>query len=295
MKMIIGKVTEVYQYLGTGKTTLCQALAQKVSIRLSSWFKETKLIQLNAATLLSKFFSESAKYVFEIFTAIERMCHESPDRFVCVLIDEVESLASSRITASERGEVQDSIRATNALLTGFDRVKGQANLIILCTSNMAETLDAAFLDRCGHHIRVGLPGVATQYQILRDAIHELVSCKIIRTDCSIPCYRDAKMTQVLGPNNPGSMILRLCSILDNQTAQGASFERLKSARFLGQLPEWALADRLKTDSCDLDEALQHIAKYISDNTMVTRGLKRKLEQRSTSVEIDGCIAPNCNA
>jgi hypothetical protein len=273
-----GWIANAHGYLGTGKTTLCQALAQKISIRLNTWFKDAKLVQLNAATLLSKFFSESAKYIFEIFTAIERMCQESPDQFVCVLIDEVESLAGSRTTASDRGEVQDSIRATNALLTGFDRVKGQANLIILCTSNMAETLDAAFLDRCGRHIKIGPPSITSQYKILRDAIQELIASKIIRTDYHIPCYRDAKMARALGPTNPGSTLIRLCVLLDYPTTQGVSGERVKSARFLGQLPEWALADRLKKDSCDLNEALQHMTEFLNDNVLITRGLKRKLEQ-----------------
>jgi hypothetical protein len=35
-----------------------------------------------------------------------------------------------------------------------------------------------------------------------------------------------------------------------------------SARYLGQLPEVALADRLITDSCSLDEALQHMTKFV---------------------------------
>jgi AAA+ superfamily predicted ATPase len=81
---------------GTGKTTLCQGLAQKISIQLSSSYPQTKLIQIKTANLLSKYYSESAKKVDEIFTAIEAMCEEDQQQFICVLIDEVESIASSR-------------------------------------------------------------------------------------------------------------------------------------------------------------------------------------------------------
>jgi SpoVK/Ycf46/Vps4 family AAA+-type ATPase len=74
---------------GTGKTTLCQALAQKISIRLNHTYKQTRLIQIKTSTLLSKYFSESAKQVDEIFTKLARMCEENKDEFFCVIIDEV--------------------------------------------------------------------------------------------------------------------------------------------------------------------------------------------------------------
>jgi AAA+ superfamily predicted ATPase len=48
---------------GTGKTSLCQGLAQKISIRLSSTYKKTELIQIKTAALMSKYYSESAKQV----------------------------------------------------------------------------------------------------------------------------------------------------------------------------------------------------------------------------------------
>lgn len=51
---------------GTGKTSLCQGLAQKISIRLNSTYKETELIQIKTAAMLSKYYSESAKQVWRI-------------------------------------------------------------------------------------------------------------------------------------------------------------------------------------------------------------------------------------
>ena len=51
---------------GTGKTSLCQGLAQKISIRLNSTYKKTELIQIKTAALMSKYYSESAKQVGRI-------------------------------------------------------------------------------------------------------------------------------------------------------------------------------------------------------------------------------------
>lgn len=46
---------------GTGKTSLCKALAQKLSIRSSSRFPQSQLVEINAHSLFSKWFSESGK------------------------------------------------------------------------------------------------------------------------------------------------------------------------------------------------------------------------------------------
>jgi len=72
---------------------------------------------------LSRYFSQSAKEVEILFSAISRMAKESKDEFICVLIDKVESIAYSHERTSENGEAQDSLRATNALLTGLDSSK----------------------------------------------------------------------------------------------------------------------------------------------------------------------------
>lgn len=270
-----------------GKTTLSQALAQKLSIRLNEDYTETKLIQINAATLLSKFFSESAKLIIQTFTAIEGMCQQKPDHLICVLIDEIESLASSRGTASHRGEVQDGIRATNALLTSLDRVKSQPNLIILCTSNMADTLDAAFLDRCGHQIIVEPPSIAARYHILRESVQDLIAGGIISGNQSVPSYRDAQLALLTEPRKPGSMLIKICKLLDTSTLKSPLAINKVSARYLGQLPEVALADGLVEGWCNLDEALERMMWFVKEqnaaqqsqgvtNDGLLLGVKRKL-------------------
>ena len=52
---------------GTGKTSLCKALAQKLAIRLSDRYNYGQLIEINAHSLFSKWFSESGKLVMKLF------------------------------------------------------------------------------------------------------------------------------------------------------------------------------------------------------------------------------------
>merc|ERR1719187_3107887 len=46
---------------GTGKTSLCRALSQKLVIRLGDFFTSGQLVEINSHSLFSKWFSESGK------------------------------------------------------------------------------------------------------------------------------------------------------------------------------------------------------------------------------------------
>ena len=61
---------------GTGKTSLCKALAQKVAIRLSHTYQQGHLIEINAHSLFSKWFSESGKMVLGIFGKIKEILED---------------------------------------------------------------------------------------------------------------------------------------------------------------------------------------------------------------------------
>lgn len=244
---------------GTGKTTLCQGLAQKISIRLNFTYKRTKLIQIKTATLLSKFYSQSAKQVDEIFTAIEEACQEDPEQFICVLIDEVESIANSR-ELSMLGEVQDSLRATNALLTGLDRTRKYSNLIFLCTSNIPGCLDAAFLDRCGLKFEVNLPVPAVQYEILRGRMQHLIDDGHIISKFPLPSYRDAQLEFDTDKLLPGSRLLGIVGLINS--VNSALSEGKISGRTLNQLPGKAVLRYLEDEECDLEMAFNFMKKSI---------------------------------
>lgn len=54
---------------------------------------------------------------------------EDKSTFVCVLIDEVESLTSARQVAFG-SEPSDAIRVVNALLTQLDRLRRHSNVLV---------------------------------------------------------------------------------------------------------------------------------------------------------------------
>ena len=69
---------------GTGKTSLCRGLAHKLAIRLSSVYAQGHLVEVNAHSLFSKWFSESGKMVMAMFARIRELLDDG-DSFVCVV------------------------------------------------------------------------------------------------------------------------------------------------------------------------------------------------------------------
>jgi pachytene checkpoint protein 2 len=156
---------------GTGKTSLCRALAQKLAIRLSHRFQAAHLLEVQSHSLFSKWFSTSGKLIHRLFELVKDMVQDNPHVLICVLLDEVESLAASRSQLG--GDPTDSMRAVNALLTGLDRLQVFPNLLILATTNMAAKVDDAFCDRADLILEIGHPIPNARLQILLSCINEL--------------------------------------------------------------------------------------------------------------------------
>ncbi|KAM0141286.1 hypothetical protein ACHAP3_002148 [Botrytis cinerea] len=265
---------------GTGKTTLCQAIAQRLAIRLIEQFPHTKLIQVKTVTLLSKYYSESASQVDDLLTKIKTMCQINPKRIIIVLIDEVESIAVSRHSGIMHGEAQDSLRATNALLTGFDRVRACPNVVFMSTSNMVDCLDEAFLDRCAIQIPFQPPSEESQYKILRASVLELVRSQIILADVStlidhtqlIHSWQEARLYAAVQSETPTRKLFNIIIQLNSPAAK----EKLGiSGRFLTQIPEQALMRCTRPNKLmHLDVALDCIKKFVED-LLSSRVQKRK--------------------
>ncbi|EDV91318.1 pachytene checkpoint protein 2 homolog [Drosophila grimshawi] len=165
---------------GTGKTSLCKALAQKLSIRTQSSFAYTHLVEINSHSLFSKWFSESGKLVARLFGKIGELVTDK-NNLVCVLIDEVESLAYAR-SAMSSNEPRDAMRVVNAVLTQLDEIKACPNVLILATSNLAQSIDLAFLDRADIRQFIGLPTPAAIKSIYKSMLAELMVRGIVRTE-----------------------------------------------------------------------------------------------------------------
>lgn len=235
---------------GTGKTSLCKALAQKLSIRFNSRYPQCQLVEVNAHSLFSKWFSESGKLVAKLFQKIQEMVDEE-DNLVFVLIDEVESLAAARKAALSGSEPSDSIRVVNALLTQMDKLKSSPNVIILTTSNITAAIDIAFVDRADIKAYVGPPTLQARYEILRSCLQELVRKEILSSfqDCEnniLPNY--ATMKEKL--NMPEMQEVKTPFLLCKKLLEAAEACEGLSGRSLRKLPFLAHAALSNPYDCD---------------------------------------------
>jgi len=145
---------------GSGKTSLCKALAQILTIRMikSNRYDDGVLFEINSNSLFSNWFSESGNLMQKMFEEIKNKVN-NPRTFVFVLIDEVESLMASRKNS----------RVMTALL---NEIKEHINVLILTTSNTA-LIDLGFVYRADIMQYVDLPILSAVYKIYLDSIWEL--------------------------------------------------------------------------------------------------------------------------
>lgn len=174
---------------GTGKTTVCKALCQKLAIRqnesidsLETNCHPTIIVEVSCSRIFSRWFGESSKNLDNIFKDVENLLIDSEQnkKFVCLLIDEVETIASSRSGLMNKNETTDGIRVVNTLLTQLDNLKKYDNLLILATSNLLDALDPAFVDRADGIFFIGRPSELGTVRILTSTIEELINTGIIK-------------------------------------------------------------------------------------------------------------------
>jgi SpoVK/Ycf46/Vps4 family AAA+-type ATPase len=260
---------------GTGKTTLCRALAQKISIRMSTEYPVAKLIELHSAQLMSKFFSESGRQVQDVFETIYRLCKKHDNTFFCIFIDEVDTIARSREVAAANNEVTDSQRVTGEILKGIDNLKEFFNFVMVATTNLHEHLDEAFLSRCAYIHAMEEPGQAAQYEILAGQLRSYMNNKIVVPRVLIPTYQTAvasvSQTQT---ESAGSKLLKLLDViqaLSNDTRLGWE----NSGRTLCNLVSTAFKIYGRPRPATVDEVFSYIHRYLE--------IQRK-RHRETSVQ-----------
>ncbi|RHZ65692.1 putative pachytene checkpoint component Pch2 [Aspergillus thermomutatus] len=262
---------------GTGKTSLCRGLSQKLAIRLGKHYPQSKLVEINAHSLGSKFFGESGKLVSKAFENIELLLEEEEDTFVCVFVDEIETLAARRERALSGKEPFDAVRAVNALLTGLDRLKQHHNVVVICTSNLVTALDQAFLDRVD--IKQFVPHLSdrTIYGIYKDCLEELgrrgiiegASFDVVQVNpedpqtalqyveqpaesLMLPMFEEMLLNYQIFPN-----------AIPKQLADAASASVGLSGRTIRRLPALSLVLHCSSTRCDIRAALQALQKCIA--------------------------------
>lgn len=163
---------------GTGKTSLCKAIAHKLSIILHHIFPQAVLVEIHSSHIFSRWFSESGKQVMNTFLDIQNLASDR-NRFVCVLMDEVESLVMERLSVMQGNEPSDALRVVNIILTQLDALQKFQNVLFLTTSNMIETIDKAFLDRVDKKVYVGPPGCTARRALIRSSVLTLLQKKLV--------------------------------------------------------------------------------------------------------------------
>ena len=117
---------------GTGKTTLARGLANQVAKHLPR--TKTSYIEIDPHDLTSSSLGRSQQAVVKLFE------HTIPelaiDGVTVVLLDEVETLGVDRQKLSLEANPIDVHRATDAVLTGIDRLAQQhKNVLLIATTN----------------------------------------------------------------------------------------------------------------------------------------------------------------
>ncbi|KAF8640121.1 hypothetical protein AX17_001357 [Amanita inopinata Kibby_2008] len=279
---------------GTGKTSLCRALAQKLSIRLSHWptsYTHARLLEVNSHSLFSKWFSESGKLVQRLFNSITELADDE-DAFLVVLIDEVESLTAARAGAMAGTEPSDGLRVVNALLTQLDKLKHRKNILIMSTSNLVKAIDSAFVDRADIVQYVDLPPREAIYAILRSCLCEMMDKGIIAS-VTVPVFKQAHMyeltAKVTEPNSLSTttndphersrnVALRIMALATQCRAHSMS------GRALRRLPVLALAQYIGIRNIGSSATPRSAKDTGADVEIWLQGMERVVREKAKELE-----------
>lgn len=157
---------------GTGKTTLCQGLAQVAAMAVAKR-GATTFVEVDPHAFPSELLGESQRAVRRLFTeTLPELAARRPHTIV--LVDEVEALAVRRSAASFEANPVDVHRATDAVLAGLDALRTACpHVLLLATTNFASGVDEAFLSRADLVLRLDLPDVEVVTRIVASSLAEL--------------------------------------------------------------------------------------------------------------------------
>lgn len=157
---------------GTGKTTLARGLAQAAALAVAAQ-GATTYAEIDPHAFPSDLLGESQRNITRLLgETVPEIAARRPHTIV--LIDEVESFAVSRTSASFASNPVDVHRATDAVLAGIDAVAGDLpNVLFLTTSNFLAGVDEAFLSRADLVVEFDLPDEKTIARIIRHSLVEL--------------------------------------------------------------------------------------------------------------------------
>ena len=152
---------------GTGKTTIARGLANQIAKQLHG--TKCTFVEIDPHALASSALGRTQQAMTKLFeqTIPELAMHGA----AIVLLDEVETLAVSRHKLSFDANPADVHRATDAVLSGMDRLtREHRNVLLIATTNFAKALDAAFVSRADHIEEFGLPNQEARREIIAETL-----------------------------------------------------------------------------------------------------------------------------
>ena len=157
---------------GTGKTTLARGLAQVAALALARE-GATTLLEINPHAFPSDMLGESQRNIMRLLQdTIPEIAARRPH--TVVLIDEVESFAVRRTSASFETNPVDVHRATDAVMLGIDEIARKLPAVLfVTTTNFIDAIDDAFLSRADLVMHFALPNAQTLANILQHSLAEL--------------------------------------------------------------------------------------------------------------------------
>jgi SpoVK/Ycf46/Vps4 family AAA+-type ATPase len=157
---------------GTGKTTLARGLAQVAALALARE-GATTLVEINPHAFPSDMLGESQRNIMRLLQdTIPELAARRPH--TVVLVDEVESFAVRRTSASFETNPVDVHRATDAVMLGIDEIARKLpSVLFVTTTNFIDAIDDAFLSRADLVMHFALPNAETIANILRHSMEEL--------------------------------------------------------------------------------------------------------------------------
>jgi SpoVK/Ycf46/Vps4 family AAA+-type ATPase len=157
---------------GTGKTTLARGLAQVAALALARE-GATTLLEINPPACPSDMLGESQRNIMRLLQdTIPEIAARRPH--TVVLIDEVESFAVRRTSASFETNPVDVHRATDAVMLGIDEIARKLpSVLFVTTTNFIDAIDDAFLSRADLVMHFALPNAETIANILQHSLAEL--------------------------------------------------------------------------------------------------------------------------
>jgi AAA+ superfamily predicted ATPase len=158
---------------GTGKSDSVRWAADAVIRKFGA--KGIALV-INPAGLSDEHLGRSQKLTEELYTSID-MC--SRKSITVTIYDDAESFFMSRRQSAESNDPTDVVKATIALLHGFDRLRFNPKVVQFATLNISGLIDPAILNRSDVVVRYNLPDIEARTAILARNLKGLAGERVL--------------------------------------------------------------------------------------------------------------------